>query len=488
MDAYREKLREARALTKQASALITDNADDSGLLPEDVESQVDELIQQAKTLRDEAHRHKRQLERVSQMDDMMADLDEPNGRKTFSDPGGAGNPLGASTNPPTNGQNGPNPRRVEHDLRYGELPKLAVSLIGDLYGSVNEYTEHRVQQAHAFNKYIRRGERFLKQNEYTLLTGEPIMTPEQILFAIKQGVPYKDVKSSLVEASDVLGGFLVPEDFRTEIIRRTVGMTIMRGRARVVPTSRDVVEWPKLAGGNDRYTSAVRVTWVDATPAAGAAKTNPTFGMVKIPVHTVMAETFLGRNLIEDAAVPVADLLQELFSEAVAIDEDEQFLIGDGVGKPQGILPGSANSLSLSEAVTGNATAVTADGVRRAKRSIARQYRGRAVWLMNSATALALELLKDGTGNYFFDLDDDELLRKPMFEDESLPDIGANAYPIIYGDPTGYLIADRIGMTVERFLGSPEARTNQVVYVLRRRLGGQVTEPWKFCVQKVAAS
>ena len=485
MDAYREKIREAKRLTTQARSLIQEHADDQGLLPEDVESQVNDLIDQAKVLRDEAHRLKRQSDLVTQTNDLLADFERSNGRQTFDNPSDA-DPL---QSPPT-APNGhiTDPRRIEHDLRYGELPKLAVTLIGDLYGSVDKYAESRILQAHAFNKYIRRGERALTNDEYKLLTGEPIMTPDQVIFAIKQGIPYQDVKSSLVEASDVLGGFLVPEDFRTEVIRRTAGLTIVRGRARVVPTSRDVVEWPKLAGGNDRYTSAVRVTWVDATPTAGVAQTNPTFGMVKIPVHTVMAETFLGRNLIEDAAVPVADLLQELFSEAVAIDEDEQFLIGDGVGKPQGILPGSTNSLSLSEAVTGNANDVTADGVRRAKRSIARQYRARAVWLMNSNTALELELLKDGTGNYYFDLDDDELLRKPLFEDEAMPDVAAGAYPIIYGDLTGYLIADRIGMTVERYLGSPEARTNQVVYVLRRRLGGQVTEPWKFCAQKVAAS
>ena len=243
-----------------------------------------------------------------------------------------------------------------------------------------------------------------------------------------------------------------------------------------------------MLGGDSRYTSAVRATWVNETPTAGTAASNPSFGFERIPVHTLMIETFLSRNLLEDVAVDVVGLLTRQFAEAAAIEEDECFLVGNGVGKPQGVLPGGANSLSLAEVVTGSAAAITADGLRSLKRAIARQYRDPAVFVMESGTAEDIELLKDGEGRYFFDLDNDQLLRKPLLEDEAMPSVGANTYPIIYGDLGGYFIADRVGMTVERYLDSATARINQVVFVMRRRLGGQCVEPWRLAVQKVAAS
>jgi HK97 family phage major capsid protein len=57
----------------------------------------------------------------------------------------------------------------------------------------------------------------------------------------------------------------------------------------------------------------------------------------------------------------------------------------------------------------------------------------------------------------------------------------------VFGDLTGYTIVDRIGMTVERYLDSATARQNLVYYVMRRRLGGQVTEPWRLAAQLVSA-
>ena len=71
-----------------------------------------------------------------------------------------------------------------------------------------------------------------------------------------------------------------------------------------------------------------------------------------------------------------------------------------------------------------------------------------------------------------------------VLEQEAMPAVAANAFPLLFGDPEGYYIVDRIGMTIERFLDATTARQNQVVYVMRRRLGGQTVEPWRFSVLK----
>jgi HK97 family phage major capsid protein len=134
---------------------------------------------------------------------------------------------------------------------------------------------------------------------------------------------------------------------------------------------------------------------VDEVPTSGAAATNLTFGQERLPIHTVMAETTLSRNLIEDAAFPLEAYLARKFAEAAAIDEDNQFLTGDGNGKPQGVLPGSANGLSLTEVNSGNANYLTFDGLIGLTFGLSAQYRQNAVFVAEKATWRDIAKLQD---------------------------------------------------------------------------------------------
>jgi HK97 family phage major capsid protein len=235
---------------------------------------------------------------------------------------------------------------------------------------------------------------------------------------------------------------------------------------------------------------------VDETPTAGTADTNLTFGMEKLPIHTVMAETFLSRNLIEDAAFDLAGYLADKFAEASAIDEDNRFITGDGVGKPLGLLPGGGNpagTKQLTEANSGAAAAVTWDGLIDLAYSIASQYRQNAVWIGERLTLRNIRKLKDGDGRYLWEINQQAAIQPPflmgfpVLEQETLPTIAANAYPLLFGDPRGYTIVDRIGATIERYLDASTARTNSVIYIMRQRMGGQPTETYRWAVQKISA-
>jgi len=380
--------------------------------------------------------------------------------------------------------------------RFGDTDDFIKAMLVDVHGKDYEaqYWKHR----QTFFKYIRGGDEVLTREERKLLRS-PVLTPNAIMDGLLQGVDTAKVfKATLVEGQDSLGGFLVPVDFQREIISRLPGLTIVRPRARTTTTSRDAVEFVKLLGGGTQYRSAVRITWVDETPTAGVAETNPTFSFERIPIHTAMAETFLSKNMLEDAAFNVESYLRELFSEAIAVDEDNLFLTGDGVGKPQGILPNSTNTaaaggLGLSEVDSGSAATIADwDKIKEVTYTIDAQYRQRAAWIAEKATYLIIANLKDGMSQYYWKQDQQQgqprrLEGYEVLEQEGMPTVAANAFPIIFGDLRGYLIADRIGMSVTRYDDSATARTNRVCIVLRRRLGGQVTEPWRFVVMQCAA-
>lgn len=380
-------------------------------------------------------------------------------------------------------------------LKYGELPKAQKAVLGDMYGV--DYMQKRYDQMVAFTKFLRYGERKLDAKEESLLH-QVIVNPEHLVSELEKGTSVGEIKVTLQEGVADLGGYTVPEDFHAEIIKRLMGLTVVRGRARLATTIRDAAEWPKLEGGNSRYTSAVRITWVDEVPAsATVAQTNPTFGMYRIPVNTAMARTDLSKNLMEDSAFNLLDVVAGLFSEAMAIDEDERFLIGTGGGTPRGVLGNRSGAEATPEdgvetVNSGNASLITADGLVDLAYGLHSQYRQNAVMVGARLTHRNVRKLKDGNGDYLWQRglaagEPATLLSYPFHESEAMPAVAANAHPIIFGDFGGYLIVDRVGMTVERVEDTTTAGTNTVALFARRRLGGQVVEPWRFQAHKVSA-
>lgn len=280
-------------------------------------------------------------------------------------------------------------------------------------------------------------------------------------------------------------------------MKRLRGLTIVRGRARQINTTRDAVEWPKLEGGNSRYTSAVRVTWIDEVPSnASGAESNPTFGTLRIPVNTQMIRTDVSKNLIEDGAINIPRLLAELYAEAMAINEDEMFLTGVGGATPKGILGNRSGAEKtpddgIGTVVTGNASNIDPDGLINLVYGLDTQYRGNAVLVGAKNTHRDVRKLKDGNSDYLWvrGLQPGEpatLLNYPFLETEAMPAIAANAYPIAFGDFLGYLVVDRVGMTVSRVEDATTTGQNKVAFFARRRLGGGVIEPWRFKAHKVS--
>lgn len=385
-----------------------------------------------------------------------------------------------------------------HVLKYGTPDKAVEIVTREVHGT--DYYVDKYNQMKAFAKFVRYGNRELDRNEAKSLR-TLILAQETISDEIKAGASVQEinaVKATLQESALDLGGELVPEDLRLEVIKRMMGMTAIRGRARQITTTRDKVEYPRLEGGNAQYTSAVRVTWTDELPASGEHRTNFTLGNVNIPVHTCMASTDVSNNLLEDSGVNVIGLVKELFAEAMAIDEDGRFLTGVGGNTPRGILGNrSGAELTPDDGITyvasGDASLLTADGIIDLSYEPDVQYLQNAIFVGAKATFKTARKLQDGNGDYLWARGIEKaappiLVGYDYIMNEHMPAIAANAYPLIFGDPRGYLIVDRVGMTVKRVEDRNSAMQNFISLIMRRRLGGQVVEPWRFKALKIATS
>jgi len=391
-----------------------------------------------------------------------------------------------------------------YQRRYGEESTALDQVMAELYGH-----NHRAvawAKAADFIRYVRTGV------ADPCLHRTLVYTPQQVEGFLQLGLSVGELKATQVESQDVLGGYLVPEDFRDRMIQRMVGLTAMRQMAEVMTTTRDRVTMPVGTGGDDQYTGAVRWTKVDESPTGTEAATNATFGQVTIPIHTVMGHVGISKNVLEDTtgALSLQPYLERQFAESLAIFEDTQFLVGNGVGGPQGVLQNATTGGpytyaygSVATQNSGGATAITGDAFRSMPYQIASQYRNAgAKWIMARGTVRVTKTLKDGQGNYLwadrnqqlqngqprqiegYDIAESETLASPTSTNTTA--YTANVYPVIFITRGAYLIVDRVGMDVTRYDDSTTSKSNSIVLVARRRLGGQVILPWGVAVMKVS--
>jgi HK97 family phage major capsid protein len=118
-------------------------------------------------------------------------------------------------------------------------------------------------------------------------------------------------------------------------------------------------------------------------------------------------------------------------------------------------------------------------------------YRQNATWVMNRKTQGALRKLKDADGNYLWQPalsagGQASLMGFPLVEAEDMPNIGANALSVAFGDfRRGYLIVDRQGVNVLR---DPFSAKPYVLFYTTKRVGGGVADYDAIKLLKFAAS
>lgn len=305
-------------------------------------------------------------------------------------------------------------------------------------------------------------------------------------------------QKTLLLGQDSAGGFTVPEDYQAQLIRKVATMSVFRQYARVVTTSRDSIKWPKIKyTTDDNFTSGVRMTWTGEVPASSTAHrvTDPVFGLVDIPVHTSMASMPLSNDLLEDSAFDLESISAELLGESFALGEESVFWIGSGAGQPMGITTNIDQTDGVTSVASGDAATLTDDGLIDLIYALPAQYENGARIFWRKATEKVVRKLKNATTDEYswpveervgaFGVADPTILGFPISRAEFVPAIAGSAFPIMFGQLSGYYVVDRVGLSLQR-LDQTYAEQNVVVLLARKRVGGQVVEPWRLRAQKIA--
>lgn len=305
---------------------------------------------------------------------------------------------------------------------------------------------------------------------------------------------------TLQEGIDSSGGYLVPEDILNAIIEKRPTPTRVMGMVQTLSTARDQMVIARVNyTTDDIYTTGIRSTWTGEIPSSSTVHrvTDPAFGQLRIPVHTNMMSLPITNDMIEDSAFPLISWASGKFAETIDLLKDNSILNGTSVGQPAGILYSPGGTGQPAVVNSGHASTLLADGLIDLSYSLPEQYDENARFLFNkTSTGKAIAKLKDSQNRYLFGMGyqdsglvngrPTELLGYPYAFSQFMPDVAANAYPIIFGDFRGYILLNRIGFSIQ-VLDQPYAESNQVVLLGRVRFGGQVAEPWRLKIHKVSA-
>lgn len=274
------------------------------------------------------------------------------------------------------------------------------------------------------------------------------------------------------------GGHLVPAYVANNISARVTNISPIRSIARVTPITSTLTKFPLDRAGTG-------TGWVGETGTrSGTAE--PTLDLRTPTYGTVYALVQATEEILADAAIDVGNWLTASASTAIAAAEGTAFVSGNGTNRPTGFLSGptpvttvdaSRASGTLQYVPGGAAAAISAvDGLINLFYSLKAAHRANGTWVMNSATAAVLALLKDTTGRLLWspalaENTPPTLLGRPVVIAEDMPAIAANAFPVAFGDfREGYLIADQgtLRISVDDNISTP----GLVKFYVRRRVGG----------------
>ena len=284
---------------------------------------------------------------------------------------------------------------------------------------------------------------------------------------------------ALNSLQDTSGGYLVPTVPPAEILAKGLSdYNPIRDYATVVTlTKGDLYPWPveKTRPGVRR----VRETDSRQTPTSDMLLAGE-----GIPVHIYNSTLPVSSKLVQDAAYDPDIFVIQPVMRAFLVAESTDFVIGSGIGQPEGIFTNG----SVSVVHSGSASTITADGVRNTFDALPAAFRKNSYWMMNDATIAIVKELKDSTGAYLYDrgifgLAPETLLGRPIITCPDAPTVAGGAYPIALGDLSRYVIVDRTQLAV---LVDPYSSKPNFVYDCVRRVGGQVVDPNAFVKMLIA--
>lgn len=284
----------------------------------------------------------------------------------------------------------------------------------------------------------------------------------------------KVITNDLATSPDSAGGFLIPIEWDTRLIKALEEENVIRKLGTTITTASE--------HRINRVATMPTAAWLDEGQSITFG--NGTFDQITLDAHKVGIGILISEELIADSMFDIETEILDQFSKAIANAEEDAFLNGapdattGKVGRPTGIITTIAANSDMY--ITTKGTEPTADEIIDLSYKLPRPYRKNAAFLVNDATLATIKKFKDQTQRYIWEEsyqagEPSRLLGYPVYTSPYMPTIASGTFPILFGDFGKYNIADRGTRTIQE-LKEAYAVSGQVGYLMKERVDGALID------------
>ena len=254
------------------------------------------------------------------------------------------------------------------------------------------------------------------------------------------------------------GGFLVPEEYRNQLLMLGLEDSIVMPRATVVPMNGPTLIIPTVDATSNASSVFGGIVVYRTEGGAEFVDSQAKFGRVKLDVTKQTALAYLTNEIIRESSPAVSALLSQMLPPAMAYNADIDFLTGTGAGEPLGALHTTNPALLAISAESGQPTdTIVWQNVLRMYARMLPQSIGRSVWLASPDTfvELATMALTVGTGGSAVWITDGHaaptltLLGRPVIMTEKTPGILGDQSDLSLVDFSFYLVGIRDTLSID---------------------------------------
>ena len=291
-----------------------------------------------------------------------------------------------------------------------------------------------------------------------------------------------EFRATLQKAVPTQGGYLVPIDFETAIVKKMYDSNLMRQLATVT-----------------RTTSQVNIPMEANLPTFGWIAelgtfpgTDLTVGQNILSAYKLGGIVTISEELLEDAFLDLSAYIADRSALAAGFAEEAAFILGDGNQKPTGWVT-TATAAGSASVNTTSASPTTTSSVDMfpLMYAVARPYRKNGKFIVADTVLQKLRTEKSTTGSYIWQAAltadaPDVYLGKPIYTSDFLAPYAAGSVSAAFGDFSYYQIVDRVGWSMQR-LDELYAGNGQVGFRMWERTDGKLLRPEAISVQTTHA-
>jgi HK97 family phage major capsid protein len=313
----------------------------------------------------------------------------------------------------------------------------------------------------AFRSYLRFGAANLMPEERQILSAMRVRETERERRAQAAG-------------TDAAGGFLVPQGFVAELIKRLAawGPMLDPGITRMIETTAgNQLDWPAM---DDTTNVGVLLAENTADTDLDVTFTNRVLDAFKYSTRSIK----VSEELLQDTAIDIEAIIRDAFAERIGRIVNQHLTVGTGTGQPNGIVTAAG-----AGATAAAAAAIAFDDLIELEHSVDPAYRSdpSCRWMLRDTTLKLLRKLKDAEGNYIWQPADvrsgapASLLGYPYSINQAMAAVATAARSVVFGPMNRYVVRRVRDLVVKRLV-ERYAEAHQVGFIGFARYDGELLD------------